>query len=59
MPIQFYGKSEIIGFTQYLTGVLINQFDNINVEVNITSINGPEAMIVKNASEKEPYVHIY
>lgn len=59
VPIQFYGKSEIIGFTQYLTGVLINQFDNINVEVNITSINGPEAMIVKNASEKEPYVHIY
>jgi len=59
VPIQFYGKSEIIGFTQYLTGVLINQFDNINVEVNITSINGPEALIVKNASEKEPYVHIY
>ncbi|KMY28516.1 hypothetical protein ACZ11_22405 [Lysinibacillus xylanilyticus] len=59
VPIQFYGKSEIIGFTQYLTGVLINQFDNINVEVNITSINGPEALIVKNSSEKEPYVHIY
>ncbi|MDD1503842.1 CamS family sex pheromone protein [Lysinibacillus sp. CNPSo 3705] len=59
VPIQFYGKSEIIGFTQYLTGVLINQFDNINVEVNITSINGPEALIVKNTSEKEPYVHIY
>ncbi|MEY9978932.1 CamS family sex pheromone protein [Lysinibacillus sp. RC79] len=59
VPIQFFGKLEIIGFTQYLTGVLINQFDNINVEVNITSINGPEALIVKNANEKEPYVHIY
>ncbi|KOP79465.1 hypothetical protein AMS59_06845 [Lysinibacillus sp. FJAT-14745] len=59
VPIQFFGKLEIIGFTQYLTGVLINQFDNINVEVNITSINGPEALIVKNVNDKEPYVHVY
>ncbi|MCL1697848.1 MULTISPECIES: CamS family sex pheromone protein [unclassified Lysinibacillus] len=59
VPIQFFGKLEIIGFTQYLTGALIKRFDNINVEVSITSINGPEALIVKNANEKEPYVHIY
>ncbi|OXS70630.1 hypothetical protein B1B04_17320 [Lysinibacillus sp. KCTC 33748] len=59
VPIQFFSKPEIIGFTQYLTGVLIKQFDNIHVEVSITSINGPEALIVKNANEKEPYVHIY
>jgi len=59
VPIQFFSKLEITGFTQYLTGVLINQFDNIHVEVSITSINGPEALIVKNANEKEPYVHIY
>lgn len=59
VPIQFFSKLEIIGFTQYLTGVLINQFDNIHVEVSITSMNGPEALIVKNANEKEPYVHIY
>jgi len=59
IPIQFFSKLEIIGFTQYLTGVLINQFDNIHVEVSITSMNGPEALIVKDANEKEPYVHIY
>ncbi|MEB2301948.1 CamS family sex pheromone protein [Lysinibacillus xylanilyticus] len=59
VPIQFFSKLEITGFTQYLTGVLINQFDNVNVEVSITSINGPEALIVKKANEKEPYVHVY
>ncbi len=59
VPIQFFGQAEITGFTQYLTGVLINQFDNINVEVSISSVNGPEALIIKKANEKEPYVHIY
>ncbi|MFJ7649814.1 CamS family sex pheromone protein [Lysinibacillus sp. NPDC097279] len=59
IPIQFFGTAEIIGFTQYLTGALINQFDNINVEVSITSINGPEALIMKEANDKDPYVHVY
>lgn len=47
IPIQFFGKAEIIGFTQYLTSSLINQFNNIHVEVSITSVNGPEALIIK------------
>ena len=59
VPIQFFGTTEVIGFTQYLTGVLINRFNNMYVEVSITSINGTEALIVKKANEKEPYVHIY
>lgn len=59
IPIQFFGTTEVIGFTQYLTGVLIKQFDNINVEVSITSVNGPEALIIKEANNGEPYVHIY
>ncbi|MED4699830.1 CamS family sex pheromone protein [Lysinibacillus capsici] len=59
IPIQFFGKAEIIGFTQYLTGILINQFDNIHVEVSVTSVNGPEALIIKKANDKDPYVHIY
>ena len=59
IPIQFFGKAEIIGFTQYLTGILINQFDNIHVEVSVTSINGPEALIIKKTNDKDPYVHVY
>ncbi|MEK5233508.1 CamS family sex pheromone protein [Lysinibacillus sp. FSL K6-0232] len=59
IPIQFFGKAEIIGFTQYLTSSLINQFNNIHVEVSITSVNGPEALIIKKASDTDPYVHVY
>lgn len=60
VPIQFYGTTEIIGFTQYLTGVLMKRFPNsLDIEVSITSINGPEALILKDRNDQEPFVHIY
>ncbi|WP_075619201.1 CamS family sex pheromone protein [Paenisporosarcina indica] len=60
IPIQFYGAAELIGFTQYLTGLVMEHFPaSMHVEVSVTSINGPEALIVKEVDEKEPYVHIY
>ncbi len=58
IPIQFFGKSETIGFMQYLTGLITDYLPNVQIEVSVTSINGPEALIVKEAGE-EPYVHIY
>ena len=60
IPIQFYGTTEIIGFAQYLSGVILNQLPNdVRIEVNITSINGAEALIIKEPNENEPFVHIY
>ncbi|HWL25138.1 MAG TPA: CamS family sex pheromone protein [Ureibacillus sp.] len=60
IPIQFYGTTEIIGFTQYLSGVILNQLPtDVTIEVNITSINGAEALIIKEPNEEEPFVHIY
>ena len=60
IPIQFYGKTEAIGFTQFVTGKVMEHFpDYIAVEVNVSSVNGPEALIVKEAEQKEPFVHIY
>lgn len=59
IPIQFFGKSEVIGFTQALTGLIIKYFPNIDVEVSVTSVNGPEALIVKEAGDDEPFIHIY
>ncbi|KYD10244.1 hypothetical protein B4102_0150 [Heyndrickxia sporothermodurans] len=60
IPIQFYGQGEVIGFTQYITGLVINTFpDYIALEVSVTSVNGPKALIVRNPGEKEPEVHIY
>lgn len=58
VPIQFFGTSETIGFTQYLTELVKNYFSNVHTEVNVTSINGSEALIVKETGE-EPFVHIY
>ncbi|WP_019155508.1 CamS family sex pheromone protein [Robertmurraya massiliosenegalensis] len=60
IPIQFYGKSEAVGFTQYVTGLIMEHFPNyIAVEVNISSVNGPEALIVRKVNQDEPFVHIY
>ncbi len=60
IPIQFYGTAEVIGFTQYLTGVMLQHLpNNIQINVSITSANGPEALIQKEANEDEPFVHIY
>lgn len=60
IPIKFYGTSEIIGFTQYMSGEVIDQFPKgLQIEVNVTSVNGPEALVVKEANTNEPYVHIY
>lgn len=59
MPVQFFGTSEIIGLTQYVTALVAKYYPNIPVEVSITSVNGPEALIVKEAGDNPPFVHIY
>jgi len=60
IPIQFYGAAEIIGFTQYLTGLVMEHFpENVQVEVSVTSSNGPEALIIRKVNQTEPVVHIY
>lgn len=59
IPIQFFGTSETIGFTQYITSLVKDIFPDIYIEVSVTSVNGPEALIVKEAGKDEPYVHIY
>ncbi len=60
LPIQFYGKAEGVGFTQYVTGLVMEHFpEYVTVEVNISSVNGPEALIVRKANQSEPFVHVY
>lgn len=60
IPIQFYGKAEIIGFTEYITGLMLDHFPPyISVQVYITSIDGQEALIRWNGGEEKPFVHIY
>ncbi len=60
IPIQLYGEAEVIGFTQWATSLVMDHFpDYFNVNVNISSVNGAEALISKKSGDKEPFVHIY
>ena len=33
--------------------------EDVDVEVNVTSLNGAEALLIKKPGDKEPFVHIY
>ncbi|MBM7587583.1 protein involved in sex pheromone biosynthesis [Bacillus pakistanensis] len=60
IPIQYHGKAETIGFTQYVADLANKEFPKeLNLELTITSSNGPEALIVKKANKNDPMVHIY
>ncbi|MGL4819522.1 MAG: CamS family sex pheromone protein [Bacilli bacterium] len=60
IPIQFYSRSEIIGFTQYVTGLVMEHFPNyIEVSVAINSSRGEESIIVRKQDAKEPFVYIH
>ncbi len=61
IPMQFHGKSELIAFAQYVTDLVASQLfsDETPFEVNITSMDKQEAVIVKTPGQKEPFVHIY
>ncbi|KAB8130123.1 CamS family sex pheromone protein [Gracilibacillus oryzae] len=60
IPVSFYGKAELIGFTQYVYGLVVSAFPNdYNLEINITSGEQVEALIVREAGADEGFVHIY
>ncbi|SIT92923.1 CamS family sex pheromone protein [Edaphobacillus lindanitolerans] len=59
VPIEFYGEAEVIGFTQHLSGLVVDHFPATKVEVSVTSVNGPVSVIVKEPGSDEPYTHIY
>ena len=59
IPVQFNGKAEVIGFTQYVAGLVMAYFPNyMKVQVTIKSIERPEAIIVREAKQDEPFVKI-
>ena len=60
IPVQFYSQTEITGFTQYVTSLVLKYYtENIKVSVEISSASGPEAVITKERGEKKPSVYIY
>src|SRR5690625_4883836 len=60
VPIEFYGKGEVIGFTQYAYGIVQEIFPNhFNIEVYVFRSEGAESLIYRDAGEDEPNVHIF
>lgn len=60
IPVQFYSQTEIAGFTQYVTSLVLKYYaDNIQVSVEISSASGPEAVITKARNEDKPSVYVY
>ncbi|WP_369413937.1 CamS family sex pheromone protein [Aquibacillus saliphilus] len=61
IPVSFNGKAEVIGFTQYIYGLVIDGFQQAHyaLEINITSNGQQEALITRSIGEEEPTVHIY
>ncbi|MYL35524.1 CamS family sex pheromone protein [Pontibacillus yanchengensis] len=60
IPIEFKGQTEVIGLTQYVYSIIVENFPNyFDLEVNIESHNGQESLISREAGKEEPYVHIY
>lgn len=62
IPIKFYSETEVMSFTQYVTGLIKQQNPfpkDVPLNIYISSTSGPEALIVKKSGDKEPFVHVY
>ncbi|GAA0598687.1 CamS family sex pheromone protein [Virgibacillus siamensis] len=59
IPIEFYGKGEVIGFTQYTYGLVKEMFpDYYDLEIKIKSNKRLESFIYREAGSNKPEVHI-
>jgi len=60
ISMQFYGKAEVIAFTQFVTDLIDEEFfPDLPIEVTISSVEKQESVIVKDPDMEEPYVQIY
>ncbi len=60
IPIDFYGRSEVVGFTQYVYGLVNEIFKNYyDIELMVTSSNRVESLIYRPAGEEETNVYIF
>ncbi|PTG78023.1 hypothetical protein BU657_08215 [Staphylococcus chromogenes] len=60
LPIDYYGKAELIGITQYVTQLAEKDFGDVKeYEIHIKDGNESRALITKTKDDKEPKVHIY
>lgn len=57
---QFYGKGEIIAFTQYLNQAANSYLsENLPIEIKVESLNGVEAFLKRESGETEFVTHVF
>ncbi|EXJ22991.1 hypothetical protein ADIAL_1614 [Alkalibacterium sp. AK22] len=60
MMTQFYGKGEIIAFTQFINEAATNFLpQDVPVEIRVESLNGMESFLYKDADQDEFEVYIF
>lgn len=60
VPLDYYGKAEVVGVTQYIADIAMKSFNQVdNVEISIVDNDKPLALIVKNKDDKVPTIHVY
>ncbi|ARJ50175.1 CamS family sex pheromone protein [Staphylococcus lutrae] len=60
VPIDYYGKAELIGITQYVTQLAEKDFKSIDqYEIHIKDGSESRALIRKTKDNRSPDVHIY
>lgn len=60
IPIEFTGESEVIGFTQYVYGLVKKMIPNdYDIEVSVKSEGRVESFIQRGKGSEEPYIHIF
>ena len=60
IPIEFYGKSEVVGFTQYIYGVTKEIFPkHFDLEIEVQSNNKTESVMYREAGDEDLNVHIF
>lgn len=57
---QFYGKGEMIAFTQYLNQAANSYLaENLPIEIKVESLNGVEAFLSRESGETEFVTHVF
>lgn len=60
MMTQFYGKGEIIAFTQFINEAATNFLpQDVPIEIRVESLNGMESFLYKDADQDEFEVYIF
>ncbi|MCE4957474.1 CamS family sex pheromone protein [Macrococcoides caseolyticum] len=60
VPLDYFGKAEVIGVTQYIADLAMKSFNHVDhLEISIVDNDKPLALIVKDKEDKEPKIHVY